>query len=384
MTARFASLAIGVLLLGSCDQGVQSLTDTATPVARIQVRLANDPGLFQAQAPTPSTDAAGDPSATVDQTMHMRIGLLWLDAPSADPLCLQAFQATLGVGAPLDASQTAVVKAGCEDVFAVAPFARTTGQPGPSVAVTPGEVKTITLLDLPSGNVLIGKPPDRVGYAALVLFDDRDQSGELELPQVGLYTSLTNTNGDGKGGGPGGGGGGPGMMGGDKPRVADYIYGATFVSMAKPNTRLVYREGAWGVNLLLFYPFLGCAAPQVGMSWLDASGPPNKSVCQFETLPNRIVDLSAGPTETVRSVACRQRAEHYREPPDSWKPLTPWACISKNEMVVAADPGACKGLTHLLIKGCSTSATCKKPEWGDNAVPPTWWPCNDAPEPKTK
>lgn len=373
MILRLLALLLVTLLVG-CDQGVQSLADTATSVARISVRLTNDPAVYQAK----------DPSATTAETMHMRIGVLWLGLPSVDVQCLEAYQASLGVGEPLDASMTAVVAAGCGDVFATAP-----GQVGPSVPVVPNQVATIEFLDLPSSNSLVGLPGNRVAYAGLVLFDDRNKSGVLELQQVALPSSLTGTEqmgpggGGGEGGGGGGGGPGSGMGGQVKPKKIDYIYGASFVSMIKPNTRLAYREGTWDLGKL-FYPILGCAEPPIGFSWIDATGLPTKATCNYTTLPDRVVDLAAAPSETVTSVACRQRAATYLAPPKEWTPTTPWACVDKNHLVFANDPGPCKALTHIALKGCFNSATCKEPQWDMSEVPPKWWPCSNAAEPKTK
>ncbi len=377
--------AAAVTVLAACDQGTLALTDTSQTVGRIRVHLTNDPAIF-APAPTP-----GSPPGP----QHLRAAVVWLGLPSPDLFCLQAYQASLGVGEPLDASQTAVAAAGCTDVFSVAPYASGGGGGGgggvqggafgPSVPIKPGETAEIVFDELPVANVFVGLPGDRAAIATVVVYDDRDQSATLGLLQAQLPRATTSSDEMGDGGGPGGGqGGGPGgMMGGPKQVKEDFVYAASFLSMAKSSTRLMVREGQWNLAKL-FYPTVGCSDPPQGFTWQDVEGSPAKATCAYSPIADHVVDLAAGPTPAVRDVICRQGAVRYRQAEKFWSPPAHWACVDKNHLVYTGVPGECKAVGHILLKGCQNSATCKEPDWDVSKVPPAWWPCEAFPEPKTK
>ena len=89
---------------------------------------------------------------------------------------------------------------------------------------------TLTLSQLPAPDVMVGDVTARVAYASLVVFDDRDDSGTLELSRPRRPPFAFE---DERGFQPG------------RPDSLDVIYGASFVTMTAPDQRVAYREGAF-------------------------------------------------------------------------------------------------------------------------------------------
>lgn len=409
-TLHRAVLWLGLLATIACDQGVQSLQDTALVVATVRVRLANDPAAFLPK----------DASTTAAHTPHWRVGLVWAGEAKTDRFCLTAMQEMLGKGksGPVDPATAQVVAQGCPDPFGFVPAVL-----GPSAPIQPGGEAQLTFLDLPTSKALVGTPDSRVGYAAVVLWDDRDckhdgilqftRSSRLDFappdnptdtPKAPTTTSGGGgsggggSGGPGNGGGPGGGtavitdngcsGGGGGMggmggAGGGSGAAVDYVYATSFLSMLKPHTRLGYREGSW-LKGILFYPIIGCEPPEL-FSIIDVSGPPTAAVCTYAKLQDRVIELAAEASETVRSVQCVQQAARYQAPPKELKLTTPWVCADKNHLVFVNPPGPCKGLNHFLLKGCRDDPKCDVAEWDIQPKDvPEWWPCANAPDPATE
>jgi hypothetical protein len=416
---RSGFVAVAVLgglancLAAGCTAELNGLDADAAPLAELQVQVTGDLQAFR-------------PLDTLKETPRLRLGLLWGAQVQADPFCLPL---------PGDASMTAVRVAGCRD-----PFGFSMARLGPSVALEPGKVTRLPLMDLPLADLLIGDLTARIAYASVVVYDDRNGNGVLDQWRASEFPS-GDTMGPGKGG-PGGGG----SMGGEPAPVVekpDLIYAASFVSMTQPDRRLAYREGGYD-GLSFYYPRWGCPDPPKGFSLVGAGGfnlmalitglfkPGASGVtlpqmasesCSSADLGSSVLELALQPTPTFQDLICARRAGSgmssgiiasgsvtYREPPVKALPLDKisWVCapVAQGggegkggmgqpgsagstplgqpkpaivELMVSGLPGGCRTLTHYIPRGCSTDPYCDQAEW-EPAAPPAWWPCHTTSE----
>ncbi len=384
--------ALAVLALG-CQDHLYSLEDNPAPLAHVRVKVTGDLEALR-------------PVGTLTETPRLRVALVWGTQFQSDSICQSALL-------PSDPSSTALAKVGCRDPLGFVPQLV-----AGNVAVQPGVEATMDLLTLPTAEVLVGAVDARVGYASLLVYDDRNGNGTLDLHSV---------QGDGgQNGGPGS-SGGPGS-GQNAPVDAkikqDFVYGASFLTMSQAHQRVAFREGDFLTSL--FYPFQGCKPPKafsvlavdalsVALE-LDKDGKPQVTplygACTPSTLEAAVVEIAMQPTETVRDVACRagggQSGTRYRAPPElehlrpgqaPGKPpdlKQPYVCKPVKrakpkagqpdasqlpldvELVLASPPADCKSLTHYTLRGCTNDVYCvpKQGEYWDHTKQvPTWWPC---------
>jgi len=276
--------------------------------------------------------------------------LRWGQEPRApDPFCLLPAES---------AAAAAVIAVGCpDDSLGFVP-----GGPGERVDVTPGVATTLEVTSLPRGGDLVGDSHGRVAYGSLV---------------VGKADS--------------------------KAGASAYYYGASFFSMARPDQRLAYREGAFD-GQSTFYPRIGCPPPPEGFSVLSAGGvshdaavaaalagtlPAQRdpSSCRQESPDQSVITIRLQPARPFVEFLCHSSEAIY-QPPSANLLSLPWACVSLpgnravNQLVVGFDdPGlaGCGFLHHYLLRGCHEDPTCAIPQWDQTASPPAWWPCPVAP-----
>jgi hypothetical protein len=319
-------------------------------------------------------EAVRVPNATGED---LRVALVWGTQWLPEPLCFLP---------PESPAVAAAVAAGCRDPLAFTPARVTAG-----AAIAPGVPVELTLFELPSAEVMIGDVTARVAYGSLVVFDDRDHDGTLALARsrrlpAGGFDPET-----------------------DSP-TSDVIYGASFVAMTEPDTRLAFREGAFVETG--FYPRHGCGAPLPAFSILSAGGfsladaiaataagqlPAEDPARCAEAAPgDAAVEIPLRPNDQIREVGCEQRrldsSVRYRQPPVDAPDLAgrAFACAKIPsfggdgaatdgiiQLVVASRPeDTCRGLTHYTLIGCDEGALqCDAPEWDYRASPPGWWPC---------
>jgi hypothetical protein len=242
---------------------------------------------------------------------------------------------------------------------------------------------------------MVGDVTARVAFGSLVVFDDRDDSGTLELAR--RFRAL-----------------GPGP--GDQPEEtgrysSDVIFGASFVTMTAPDQRVAYREGAFDA-LSAFYPRAGCEPPPRGFSVAAAGGftaeaalaallagglpPEDPSTCAVSAPADTTIAIAARMPGDVREVGCAERTDdssvRYREPPQYAPDLQDRATACAHlptfdtsgagpasdliQLVVSGRAtDQCKGLTHYTLRGCFEDVNCAIPDWDFTASPPAWWPC---------
>lgn len=362
MAALKRLVALGALSLAACGE-LKGLDGPAPPVVSFDAWFSND--LTPLRPPG------------VTEERQLRAALVWGAPWLPEPFCVLP---------PESEQAAAVIAAGCRDPFGFVPAAVTA-----SVRVKQYGGASVGLDGPPAADVMVGDASGRVAYGSLVVFDDRDGSGALELARA-----------------HGTAGGASTAQEIDVPDAPDLIYGASFVTMTENDFRVAYREGRFDASST-FYPRAGCAPPEPGFSLVGARGfsreeglaavlagtlPAQDPASCFGVSPDgtSIGVIARSPAE-VQEVACAQAtsgAARYREPPTDAPDLTDRvaACVHVPALETAGAPSGlmqmvvsgrstdrCKGLTHYVLRGCSGNPTCAQPEWDLTAAPPPWWPC---------
>lgn len=364
-------LACAVVVLTGCDDLV-GLGGSVPPLARIQVEVTGDLEPLR-------------PAYTLGETPRLRVALVWAAQWAPEPFCVLP---------PTSEDAGFVIEAGCPDNFGFVPE-----RVGPSVAVEPGDPAILELVSLPAADVMIGDVTARIAYGSLVVYDDRDDDGTLELQEsrrFGMDDDFDEEGGD--------------FDDDDEDHEDDdVIYGASLVSMTAPDQRVAFREGEF-ISSLPFYPRAGCPEPRRGFSLLSAGGfseaeaiaavlrgelpPQDPETCVEAPLDGASVTIPLELPGPLRQVGCEGRREdgttRYDDPPGGDPALTgrPWACADLpsfgepapegvQQLVVAGvSTDACRRVTHFVLRGCENDALCEVPEWDLTDDPPAWWPCD--------
>jgi hypothetical protein len=365
---------LGALALAACGK-LQGFGGPAPALATFTVTLNGDPAAMQG----------------VQDVHALRVGLVWGAQWLTEPFCV--LDPDTSVTQPAGSvDPKMVIDAGCRDTFGFVPANVAT-----SVPLAASGPTTLTLTDLPSADLLVGDVTARVAYASLVVWDDRDDSGNLEL----AFPHRTAT-GRFRGGGD--------FMQKEVMDSPDVIYGASFFTMTKPDLRVAYREGDFVPSW--FYPRSGCMPPRPGFSVVGAGGfseddgkkatlagefpAEDPASCSDAAPDETTVDILARPPADVEEVGCDERTEdssiRYRPPPmekpDLTDRLTTCAHLPSYDtgsqqstliqFVVTGRPtDRCKGLTHYTLRGCRENVSCAVPDWDFTApgMQPSWWPC---------
>jgi len=367
---RGGVFCLAPLLVAACGQ-LQGFGGDAPPLVSFDV-------VFQG-------DVAPLRPAGVTDEHALRVALVWGAQWLTEPFCVL----------PAESPEVAaVIDAGCRDPFGFVPAVVSV-----SVPIAVDVPATLTLSQLPALDVMVGDVTARVAYGSLVVFDDRDGSGTLELTQ----RTIRSFN-DGRAGPPGSLGGEP----------LDIIYGASFVTMTAPDRRVAFREGAFDARSA-FYPRAGCAPPPRGFSVLDAGGftaeaalaalvggelpQEDPGTCAVSAPAETTIAIAARAPADVQAVGCEERRDdssvRYRAPSPNALDLEGrvWACAHPptfdagssggggpasdvSQLVVSGRTSApCKFLMHYTLRGCFEDINCAVPEWDFTANPPAWWPC---------
>jgi len=315
--------------------------------------------------------------AGVSSDRSLQVALVWGAQWLIEPFCILP---------PESDAVAAVIAAGCRDPFGFVP-----ARVAASVPITIGTPAPLSLADLPAADVLVGGVTSRVGYASLVLYDDRDGSGTLDLstPHPTAF-------------------GGDGPPNEDSVDSTDVIYGASFLTMTAPDQRVAFLEGAFD-RTSAFYPRSGCSDPPPQFSVLGAGGftaaagfasaeagtlpAEDPATCTMGAPAAKLVSIAAQDPTGVAEVSCVERANdgstRYRQPPTDAPDLTDRvsACAHLPSFDAGDQPNLiqfvvsgrsrdhCKGLTHYTLRGCRENVACAAPDWDFTASPPAWWPC---------
>ena len=365
---RVGVLWLAPLLAAACGE-LKGFEGEATPLASFEVVFKGDLAPLR-------------PSGVTDEHA-LRVALVWGAQWLTEPFCVLPAET---------ADAAAVIDAGCRDPFSFVPAAVSVGAP---IAVD--VPATLTLTQLPAADVMVGDVTARVAYGSLVVFDDRNDSGTLELALQ--FRSFQ------------GGREGPPEIFVPVPGPPDIIYGASFVTMTAPDQRVAFREGGFDARSA-FYPRAGCEPPLPGFSVLAAGGftteaalaallsgglpPEDPSTCAVSAPAETTIAIDARAPAEVQEVGCAPRREdssvRYRVPPSGGLDLEDraWACVHlptfdvggatpPSDLVQLVVSGRssdrCKTVAHYTLRGCDEDVTCESPEWDFTANPPAWWPC---------
>jgi len=380
---RMLTMAVLACLgLAGCGKLV-GLNTPVTPLAQIQFQVTGDFTSVQR-------------ADTVGQAPSLRVALVWGAQWQAEPFCLWPPSDVLPP--PQSPGVQAVVAAGCPDSFRFVP-----DRDDADIPVTPGVPATITLVNLPSADVMVGDVTARVAYASLIVYDDRNGNNTLDFH----YPPEHRRNGE-----P------PVVEDAGPPATLDIVYGASFISMTLPDQRVAYREGTFDTSAtgVAFYPRYGCGAPLPGFSILSAGGfsqsaalaatlqgqlpEEDPTTCVEATLEQAVVTIPLqAPAGLLTQLACGVNdgggTTYYYKPPATSPDLTdlPWACVGfpqipgndagvsiGTQLVVASSSSAaCQSVYHYTLRGCDTDPNCSTPSWDVTATSLTWWPCPTTP-----
>ena len=331
---------------------------------------------------TVNLEVSGDP-AVLASDADLHVALLWGGQWLVEALCILP---------PENTAAAAVLAAGCRDPFGFVP-----ARVDANTVVDVGVPAALPLISLPSADLLVGDVTARVGYASLLVYDDRDHNGTLNLARPNRVP----------GPGPNPGNGSGSDLSTDQ---RDVVYGASFVSMTQPDQRVAYREGSFS-PVAAFYPRAGCGDPPLGFSMLAAGGftaqaaidatiagtlpKEDPATCSETPLSATTIQVPLqDPTQVnVKELGCAERTsdssvrfqdpapDNDPQPPDLSERLT--ACVhlpsfgapsDTLEVIVSGRPeDACVGISHYVLKGCRESPDCGSPDWDHTDHPPDWW-----------
>ena len=352
-----------------------------TPLEKIQVQTTGDPAAFTPAGDTPS----------------FRVALVWGLQWQPEPFCFLP---------PESPEAAAVIAAGCPDSFGFVP-----NSVGADIPFQPGTPATFALNSVPAAGVMVGDLSGRVAYASLMVYDDHNGNGILDLrmpPRLRRRGNLPEvpTYNDGGPAGP-----------------ADLVYGASFISMTLPDQRVSYLEAKFNENAA-FYPRWGCPDdPPTGFAILSAGGflqgdseffQPDSGVvqagtlagllagkvtledpstCSTGSLQDTVVTIALQEPANLTQLACTVNengdATTYHEAPTNLPDLTgrQSACVSfpyipgddagvapgKQFVISSAPSEPCRYTLHYTLRGCNSDPSCSAPSWDITATPPDWW-----------
>lgn len=355
-------LVFTLLALTACKGELHDLGDDPAPLATLRGTISGD-----------LEGTLLDGAASLGR---LRVGLLWAGVPVFVPYCHENGPNPRDPGR----NPSGIAEAGCRD-----PFDVVASRAGPSVAVDPRTLSfELPLAQLPSAEVMVGPLGQRVVYGTVVLFDDRDEDGELDLRR-------------GCGGfGRGGGGGGPDAgSGSDQRELGDPVYAASFHTLKEEQLRVAYVEGPFDPSSF-FYPHPGCSAlPPGGFSlWRVGALLDPSASCRVDPIDTPL-ELAVEPPVSFGPLLCEQRdRESFSRPPsdrfledrDSFEELLTrfrWECWGDQIAMVDLEC-ACPEIRVFGVKGCwdEVQEECPVPDWDLTetlAEKGIEWPCQARP-----
>jgi hypothetical protein len=283
---------------------------------------------------------------------HLRVKIMWTQPWLPDASCLPPFE---------NAQHEQVANAGCGDLLGVR--SASFGADEDEATVGPDGMATLDLLKLP--DLLFGDMFSQLAYATLIIYDDRNNDGAMD-------------------------------------NINDVIYGASFSTMSRPDTRVAFRHGGFD-DQAAYYPRRGCAPPPEGFSLVSAGGftleaalaaqargelpAQDPAQCRQDSIDHEVTIALQRPEE-LDEVSCFPFGSQFQSPPPELDPRglgLVTACTSIPDhgtgrahgryQLLTTQQGSkgCKGIVHYTLRGCFLDPLCEQPDW--NEPPPSWWPC---------
>jgi hypothetical protein len=321
---RAPILASILTLTASCSSGVFGVGDDRDPLVTIR-------GRYDGPLPEEGT---------------LRAGIIWAGVPVFVPYCHK-----YGPNPREEREVPTVAQKGCRDPFEVVP-----GAVGPSVPFDRAGDRTfeIPIEHLPDAGVMVGTLAGRVAYGTVVLFDDIDDDGFLDL---GARCRRRDADDP-------------------LPEPHDRLIVSTFTRLDEPQTRIAYVEGDFDADSF-FYPHPNCTAlPPRGFSLWNVGDlfDPN-GTCEVTPLERELV-LEQMPATSLAHLSCRpsENESFSRPPPDEGTGQSVmYDCTPEGELVAIDPQCPCPGLRVYSLRGCYDDAACTEPDW--DLDPPMGWPC---------
>jgi hypothetical protein len=309
-------IASAGFVLAACGRPV-GLDVPAKPLQQIHILVTGTVAVAEPVDADTSVDAdIVDADTSVDASgvdtgagpPQLRAALVWGLQWLPEPFCV------LQGAHPESPEVAAVVAAGCRESFGFIP-----NRAAADIPITPGVPATFDLDDLPAADLMVGDITARIAYASVIVYDDRNGNGVLDLRHPQRQRHKGDSTGDANG-------------------TPDAVYGASFISMTQPDRRVAFLEGDFSaLRGVAFYPRLGCADPPKSFSILSAGGfsaaaaltsglagtiPPedDPSACATATLDDTIViPIPPQAPAALSQLACTTNDEggvtYYRQAP---------------------------------------------------------------------
>ena len=358
--ARAVALAAGLAGLAGCGD-LQGFGGEVPPLATLRFRITGD--FANVRVPGADNEA-------------LAVAVVWGAQWLPEPLCFLP---------PESPEVAAVIAQGCRDPLGFVP-----DRAADTMPITPNVVAELPIDVLPAADVLVGDVTARIAYASLVVYDDRDGTGTLDLARSRRVPDPDE----------------------DPPDLVepddDIVYGASFVAMTEPDVRVALREGGYN-ELAGFYPRRGCGAPPSGFSIVAAGGftrdaaiaaalvgelpSQDPATCSEQPVDAVTVDIPLRAPVEVSDIKCRGRradsSVRYQDTPSAMPDFTNrvLACASVPDFGTGTASGIvqlvvssrtdepCRQVSHYVLRGCEDDPACEVPEWDLTAAPPAWWPC---------
>lgn len=305
-------LSLVSLALSACGEGVHSGESFGEPLVTLRARI---------EGQAPSTATTGELSAS----------MIWAAMPAEFEECMEA---------AIDEGEIMTCMEGNRFVPALATNSV------PVQPVFPASFE-IPLYTLPSPAVLSGSPGALFGYGILVVYDDGNTNGELDLVDSEATSSV------------------------------DTVLGASAPTGQHEIGFVVYREGALSPVWKMFSLF-GCGEPEQGFSVIrmvmdEAAGTLS---CVVRRTNDTTLAVYFEDSEEMRSLVCEAAEEGSTYPAAEPPPGATVECYGPDFMRFASNPSAyCRHWQTYRLSGCFDPLDCSTPDWDLTASPPDWWPC---------
>jgi hypothetical protein len=287
----------------ACGEALHFAYDEGPPLARLRATI--------------------DGGAPESLSGSLRAGLVW--AALDDVVCASADRVTTCDRRPEDFAAR-----GGSDVVEIEPVF-------PSSFVVP-------LMALPAPALLSGGEGDWFGYAELVIFDDGNHNGVLDVVATGAESSADTI-----------------VASGGRAAAAE----ASFVHY------VVYREGAL-VPAWQLFSARGCVEPPLGYSVVRL-GTGDDGGCW---VGDRAVLMRFADIDAVRALICAPPPVRSTFPAQEPPAGSDVSCMSPTSLELVIDPSRyCPDVRRFDLVGCADPLGCDQPEWDLTATPPEWWPC---------
>ena len=384
ISVKYVILYFIITLPLGCTGQLYGLDDTLTPIAQVQVSVKGE----EVEQLPPAVQA------------RLRVGIIWLGINIPSVWCAEKLSSLLlhhqeeqevqpkedetqntnseedeDGDIQLDFAKLSQLLTLCRDPLGVAPTLA-----GPSVAIQ-GETDAgllhlqLTFTSLPPADVLIGSPDARVAYAALVVFDDLNENGVLDIglsiPPLfwddprGLDDDDQDKENDER----------AQRRFGDL-NTPDELYSASFTSLLSTHQRLIFREGDFVESF--FYPMGDCVPPQ-GFSMATVEGSFPSATCDTYPITTTTVLPISKPSLDRQEVICEPTEVFIFKPPQAPpSEAYEYECISSTELAAQDPTQACKNLSVIKLIDCPPSEpNCESAAWDIRETPPIWWPCTE-------